>query len=516
MSFLRKLVNKATPFRGSLKKDRPTSVGASSTPTPTTPRPQQVQPAPQPQPQQNGTSQPGRTTFRTTTRTEPDGTVTKTIVETRPDGTVITTTETTHPNGKTSTTKNVKQGTGAPAPSSSNVGPPSGSACALNGGSSKAPGPANDVIRQKDRDHVPPPDRVAFPPGNKVRDEPVKDALGKVNRANEAKDPKYSGPPLSFKGICRRAHPDASVLYVAHHPVTAESDFASIDAHARSCPPSSATNVPALAKYLTSPYKPTLYKVRAIFAWVTANIQYDTKSYFSGSYGPQGVDDVLKKRIAVCAGYAGLVKELCDAAGVVCIVVPGYGRGFGSTPGDMTIERTPDGKPTGHAWNAVLVQGEWRFIDATWGAGNVTPSRTYEPLFTPHWFLTRPTHMIFTHCPRDPVNQLLSPPISEQDFVNLPYIRHRFLEGEGCVLIKPRAAKVAVRDEWVEVVVAVSGLIKAVQAKFTFTMGGVKKEYGAHVVPAFENGRRVVKVRTLCPGKGEGDLEVYGFTEDEV
>lgn len=47
-------------------------------------------------------------------------------------------------------------------------------------------------------------------------------------------------------------------------------------------------------------------KARAIYALITRNIAYDTKSFFSGKYPSMEAKSVLKRKSGVCAGYANL------------------------------------------------------------------------------------------------------------------------------------------------------------------------------------------------------------------
>ena len=98
----------------------------------------------------------------------------------------------------------------------------------------------------------------------------------------------------------------------------------------------------SLAQKLTSSYATDLEKLRAIFRWITENISYRTKNLVSTRRGmkymieeedtlSQSLNeriavDVLKKREAVCDGYARLFKTLCDHAGLRSEIITGYPR----------------------------------------------------------------------------------------------------------------------------------------------------------------------------------------------
>jgi transglutaminase/protease-like cytokinesis protein 3 len=64
----------------------------------------------------------------------------------------------------------------------------------------------------------------------------------------------------------------------------------------------------------------------------------------------------LVQNYASCQGYAVAVFRLLKAAGIECTVVTGTGI-------------NKDGISEFHAWNQVLVDGEYLNIDATWDAG---------------------------------------------------------------------------------------------------------------------------------------------------
>lgn len=146
-------------------------------------------------------------------------------------------------------------------------------------------------------------------------------------------------------------------------------------------------------------------KARAIFTWCHHNIAYDVDGFFGGCI-PRGQS--LEERIfsgkAVCEGYAKVYEALALAAGLECVVVTGHGKGFGFNtvrPGDPI----PPANPTGHAWNAVRIDGgDWKLLDACWGAGNVCDKRAerYEKKFSPEMFTMDNETFGERHFPENP------------------------------------------------------------------------------------------------------------------
>lgn len=147
-------------------------------------------------------------------------------------------------------------------------------------------------------------------------------------------------------------------------------DFTGPDRHASLFPRSQVTSLPSLAQHLTAPFPSPTDKARAIFTWLHHNIRYDVDSFFNHRVQPSTPQSTLHSGLAVCEGYAALFANIATYAGLECVVVSGHGKGFG-------FQNLPPGWPIppfegNHAWNAVKIdQGEWKLVDACWGAGHV-------------------------------------------------------------------------------------------------------------------------------------------------
>lgn len=68
-------------------------------------------------------------------------------------------------------------------------------------------------------------------------------------------------------------------------------------------------------------------------------------------------------------------------------VVGGHGKGFGFTT-SLNPRTSLPAENSNHAWNAVKVDnGQWKCIDACWGAGNISGAgQPYNKQFTPRMF----------------------------------------------------------------------------------------------------------------------------------
>ena len=90
-------------------------------------------------------------------------------------------------------------------------------------------------------------------------------------------------------------------------------------------------------------------KVRIAYEFVVNN-----NDYVLDSDQNQNIQSSMIYHQSVCSGYAKEMQYLLNEAGIFCAFIEGY------VPGD-------NGSPEPHAWNLVLIDGEYTYVDATWG-----------------------------------------------------------------------------------------------------------------------------------------------------
>jgi hypothetical protein len=140
-----------------------------------------------------------------------------------------------------------------------------------------------------------------------------------------------------------------------------------------------------LANVLCAPFPSATDKARAIFTWCHHNIAYNVEEFFGKCMKGRDVSETIFLGKAVCQGYAEVYQAIAEKAGLQCVVVGGHGKGYGYTPLKRG-ERPPPKDATGHAWNAVRIDnGEWKLLDACWGAGAVAEEK-YIKGFNPSMF----------------------------------------------------------------------------------------------------------------------------------
>lgn len=210
--------------------------------------------------------------------------------------------------------------------------------------------------------------------------------------------------------------PEAQAHFVG--PAEAGKKYAAVDRYALDTPPSMEKDPLTLGRYLAAGARNDEEKIRAIYRWVTDRISYDARAFYADDLPDPSPEVTLRRRTAVCGGYARLVYELGQAAGLKVEEVDGYAAGVGANPDEKE----------NHAWNAVKLPGGWRLLDATWGAGDLGDDHQFHKNFKEFFFLTPAEGLLVTHFPSEEKWQLTLPPISRQEFLRRPKRRPEYFQ----------------------------------------------------------------------------------------
>lgn len=185
-------------------------------------------------------------------------------------------------------------------------------------------------------------------------------------------------------------------------------DTKKIDQHARKAPKKWQDDLPKLTQYLAAEADNDFEKVRAIYSWIVSNITYDHKVIEDDIRRiNKNIGDILRRRKAICMGYAALFKEMARLANLEAVTVDGYSKGTATSVADLS---EPD-----HSWNAVKIEGKWYLLDATWGSSLALGDKAYTAI-NEDFFLTPPETFLQTHLPIVPFWQLNHCPISPSTY----------------------------------------------------------------------------------------------------
>lgn len=185
-----------------------------------------------------------------------------------------------------------------------------------------------------------------------------------------------------------------------------------------------------------------LLKARAIFIWIADNIAYDYRAYNKNrrikpfkckdknctdkyaEWEEKLLKKVLNNKEAVCDGYARLFKKMCDYAGLRTDVVSGYIKNDPSHIGRMGI--------LDHAWNSIIINGKYYFLDVTWAAGGCSEDDegkldAFHKNFNDYYWLTPTYKFLRNHYPAaDNLPNIMTD--SKQNYRNAPYIASQWMD----------------------------------------------------------------------------------------
>jgi transglutaminase/protease-like cytokinesis protein 3 len=203
------------------------------------------------------------------------------------------------------------------------------------------------------------------------------------------------------------ANPDSRNVSQSTIDYAIQKDYSSVDTYVRSIT-KNYTDIYELANDLTGNYTREEDKLRAIYIWIVNNISFDYKDLKRGVTTAQRIyckyrnngdyyyafaKQILKTKKAVCIGYSALFFELCKVSGIKCVIIEGAA--------DNNIKKIAYYRRTyfyypNHAWNKVLINNYWYFIDVTWSSGSCN-SKKYYKNFQEQYYLTSVNNLYETH-----------------------------------------------------------------------------------------------------------------------
>lgn len=196
-----------------------------------------------------------------------------------------------------------------------------------------------------------------------------------------------------------------------------------------------------LSQKIQNDFSTDFGKARAIFSWLAFNVRYDVKSYLNPKPAKkikykteeerqlkvkqqydQMLATVLHKKKAVCQGYSELFNYVALQVGLESQVNVGDAKTRVYDIGRRRVRVT-------HAWNSVKIDGVWRLIDATWGAGFVDLEKEkFYRSFKPLYFDTPPKLFFTEHYPA--TGKWFDTIVDKSEFLKAPLIQDDILNGK--------------------------------------------------------------------------------------
>ncbi|KAK6347092.1 cytokinesis protein 3 [Orbilia brochopaga] len=281
--------------------------------------------------------------------------------------------------------------------------------------------------------------------------------------------------------------------------------------------------------HICRPHSSDVQKLRAMFTWMAEKLAWE-RPVGLGMDSPSDAIDydkdcrrVIQNLKATTEEVAVMFMQMCHSVGIGCEII----RGYLKVPGEAA--ETADAVPRpNHFWNAVVIDNEWRIIDASLASPTHPKRGLYSSapnnMADSHYFLMRPLHACFTHIPLIPQQQHLVPPQPHAVLMSLPCASAGFFKN-GIHMINFDTSLLRVEDLEIvqidfQVPIDVECLAEVEANAFAVDADGdifesgdiVKKNALAQV--AWEgplgNIQKTYRVKAVLPGdEGHGILKIY-------
>lgn len=224
-------------------------------------------------------------------------------------------------------------------------------------------------------------------------------------------------------------------------------DYKNVDGLVKNYP-KSFENTSVLASKISNDFKTESEKARAIFCWIAYNVEYDVKTFLnpeaqSFSYRNETekleklkkIEDQIiyrsfRRKMAVCEGYSVLYTHLAKLVGLNSEVIKGASK---TVLTDIGIKRIVEN----HDWNAVQIDGNWRLVDVTWGAGFYDyNTQKFNQKFNPVYFDLPSNYFFMNHFPTSATWN--KEPLDKNLYLKLPLVYEKFLK-EKYEILEPKS-----------------------------------------------------------------------------
>lgn len=264
-------------------------------------------------------------------------------------------------------------------------------------------------------------------------------------------------------------------------------NFSKADSIANHYKGKSLKNLPLLSYNLTNSLPSQVEKFRAIYTWVSGNIENDYWGYvknkqkrkqlqndslalynWNKSFSPKVFEKLVKEQKTLCTGYAYLIRELANMADISCEIVNGYGKTANS---NMDEENSIPN----HSWNAVQLDEKWYFCDATWSSGFFDVDKNeFISEYNDGYFLAEPKLFIKNHYPLDKKWILLDTKPLLSEFLSYPLI-YKYAFNYQFIPLEPKTMKMEVtKNEEISFVFEAPDSLKTSTIEIELSSGSAK------------------------------------------
>lgn len=218
-------------------------------------------------------------------------------------------------------------------------------------------------------------------------------------------------------------------------------DFVEVDEIVKKYP-AKVQNLETISNLIKKDFTNDSEKARAVYSWIAFNIEFDVIAA-SSMKGPSDMvfsyrdekekkakeikfkEAIISKTLlsgkAICHGYSMLFERLSSLVGLESQIIVGNLKSDPSQIGEANLA-------IDHAWNAVRIDNEWKFVDTTLGAGYVSQKDdSFKPDFNDSYFFISADNLFLNHYPEE--KKWITINKSKQDFSKLPVYYRDYFRG---------------------------------------------------------------------------------------
>jgi len=263
-------------------------------------------------------------------------------------------------------------------------------------------------------------------------------------------------------------------------------DFEKADSVAFMLKGESLKNLPVLTHKLIVNLATDVEKFRAIYTWVSTNIENDYSAYlktrskrkklaknreaflkWNNSFTPKVFQKLVSQKKTACTGYAYLIRELATLANLNCKIINGYGR-------TATLNLDQNSIPN-HSWNAIELNSKWYLCDATWSAGRVIiedDGPKFESDYHDGYFLAEPALFVKNHYPLKAEWILVTNPPTFNEFLEGPVIYKEAFEPKVIPIAPKKMQLETVKNESISFIISIPDTVNIDSISLVLNNGG--------------------------------------------
>lgn len=184
------------------------------------------------------------------------------------------------------------------------------------------------------------------------------------------------------------------------------------------CPPRISTSLSTITNYLYK-YKShdgELDRYAMFYYYLCHQFTFDVKEI---NKGVNDIDTIFQSGVANNFQFCRLFEQMCKIKRMRFKRIDGFCKG-------MVLPKYKAGMDVSgvnHSWEAIMIKGDWYFLDLTFGSGGIKQKSEFlHEYFNPYFFLTPSEYLIESHRPIDDDWQMTKKTVTIKQYSNKRFV----------------------------------------------------------------------------------------------